>query len=165
MNHCVLSVLMENRSGALSRLVGLFSQRGYNIKSLCVAPTADPGVSRLTLATSGEDRALEQIKKHLNKLIDVIKLHDLTESPSLDRELMLVKLHPAPRRRAEVSELCQNFSAQVVDVGQDGYYTVQLVGAVDRLDAFIGLLREDEVVEIVRSGICALSRGRRALEL
>lgn len=164
MSDCTLSVLIENRTGALSRLVGLFSQRGYNIETLSVAPTSIPGVSRLTLSTAGDEKVLEQIKKHLNKLIDVIKLKDITESEHLERELMLIKLRPSPRRRDEVMHLCDSFQGRVVDTFAGGY-TIQLTGTEAKLSAFAELLREDEIMEMVRTGICAMARGSRALEI
>lgn len=162
--HCVLSVLMENRPGALSRLVGLFSQRGYNIESLCVAPTEDETVSRLTLLTGGEKRVLEQIKKHLNKLVEVIKVQDLTDTAHVERELMLLKLHLSAARMTEMKIACDTFRCQIVDIF-DGGYIVQVSGDNDKLNAFLRLWRDGEIQETSRTGLCGLARGDAALKI
>ncbi|MGI9344850.1 MAG: acetolactate synthase small subunit [Gammaproteobacteria bacterium] len=161
---CTLAVLIENKAGALSRLVGLFSQRGYNIESLAVAPTSQTGISRLTLTTYESAKAMEQIKKQVNKLVDVIKIQDMTTPASLERELLLLKLKPSPRRRRDVEAICKAFNTQIIDVFEGGY-TVQLIGTMQKIDNLIELLREDEIAELVRSGSCALRKGSKVLEI
>ena len=136
----IISILMENEPGALSRVIGLFSQRGYNIESLSVAPTEDSTLSRLTLTTFGNDLKIEQITKHLNKLIEVVKLVDLTEGAHIERELMLIKVKATGAQRAEVKRSVDIFRGQIVDVTST-VYTIQLTGASDKLDAFIGAIR------------------------
>ena len=160
----LISVLLENESGALSRVVGLFSQRGYNIETLTVAPTEDPTLSRMTIVTLGDERVVEQITKQLHKLVDVLKVSDITEGSHIEREIMLVKSRAnTPDARDEVKRLSEIFRGQIVDVTPD-LYTVQLVGTSDKLDAFIGTLRQaTEIVEVVRSGVCGIARGERAL--
>ena len=160
----LISVLLENESGALSRVVGLFSQRGYNIETLTVAPTEDPTLSRMTIVTLGDERVVEQITKQLHKLVDVLKVSDITEGSHIEREIMLVKSRAnTPDTRDEVKRLAEIFRGQIVDVTPD-LYTVQLVGTSDKLDAFIGTLRQaTEIVEVVRSGVCGIARGERAL--
>ena len=135
----IISVLMENEPGALSRVVGLFSQRNYNIDSLTVAPTEDQSLSRLTVTTSGDDARIEQITKHLNKIIDVVKLVDLTEGAHIERELMLIKVKAAGAQRAEVKRSVDIFRGQIVDVTSN-VFTIQLTGTGDKLDAFITCL-------------------------
>lgn len=158
----IISVLMENEAGALSRVVGLFSQRSYNIESLTVAPTEDPTLSRLTVTTSGDDKVLEQITKQLNKLIEVVKLVDLTDGPHVERELMLVKIKASGDRRDEVKRTADIFRGQIVDVTAD-LYTVQLAGTSDKLDAFIVAIGRAYIVEVVRSGVSGIARGERVL--
>ncbi len=160
----ILSILMENEAGALSRVVGLFAQRNYNIESLTVAPTEDPTLSRLTLTTAGNDRVIEQITKHLNKLIEVVKLVDLTEGDHIERELMLIKVKALGSQRAEVIRNVEIFRAQVIDV-TSSVYTVQLVGSSDKLDAFIKVVDSTNVLEVVRSGVSGISRGEKVLTL
>jgi acetolactate synthase-1/3 small subunit len=160
----IISVLMENEPGALSRVVGLFSQRGYNIDSLTVAPTEDQTLSRLTLTTQGDDRIIEQITKQLNKLVDVVKVIDLTEGAHVERELMLLKVRAGGAQRAEVKRTVDIFRGQIVDVGPAGY-TVQIAGDSSKLDAFIATLPESDIVEVVRSGVCGLSRGEKSLRV
>lgn len=160
----ILSILMENEAGALSRVVGLFAQRNYNIESLTVAPTEDPTLSRLTLTTVGNDRVIEQITKHLNKLIEVVKLVDLTEGDHIERELMLIKVKALGSQRAEVIRNVEIFRAQVIDV-TSSVYTVQLVGSSDKLDAFIKVIDTTNVLEVVRSGVSGISRGEKVLTL
>ena len=160
----LISVLLENESGALSRVVGLFSQRGYNIETLTVAPTEDPTLSRMTIVTLGDERVVEQITKQLHKLVDVLKVSDITEGSHIEREIMLVKSRAnTPDSRDEVKRLAEIFRGQIVDVTSE-LYTVQLVGTSDKLDAFIGTLKQaTEIVEVVRSGVCGIARGERAL--
>lgn len=160
----IISVLMENEPGALSRVVGLFSQRGYNIESLTVAPTEDSSLSRLTLTTKGDDRVIEQITKHLNRLIEVVKLVDLTEGEHIERELMLVKVKASGAQRAEIKRCTDIFRGQIVDVGPM-VYTIQLTGTSDKLDAFLQAVGDSSILEVVRTGICGLSRGEKILAL
>ena len=159
----IISLLLENESGALSRVVGLFSQRAYNIETLTVAPTEDPTLSRMTIVTTGDDRVIEQITKQLNKLVDVLKVSDLSEGDHIEREIVLVKVRADGANRDEVKRTADIFRGQVVDVTPH-LYTVQLVGTSDKLDAFIRNMSETtEVVEVVRSGVCGVSRGEKSL--
>ena len=160
----IISVLMENEPGALSRVVGLFSQRGYNIESLTVAPTEDSSLSRLTLTTIGDDQIIEQITKHLNRLIDVVKLVDLTEGAHIERELMLVKLKASGAQRAEIKRCVDIFRGQIVDV-TSSVYVVQLSGASDKLDAFLNAVGEASILETVRTGVSGIARGEKVLSL
>mgnify|MGYP003138435832 FL=1 len=160
----IISVLMENEPGALSRVVGLFSQRGYNIDTLTVAPTDDQTLSRLTLTTHGNDQVIEQITKHLHKLIDVVKVVDLTEGPHIERELKLLKVKASGPQRAEIKRCVDIFRGQIIDVSANAY-TVQIVGNSDKLDAFIQAVAGAEILEVVRSGVSGLSRGEKALRL
>ena len=160
----IISILMENESGALSRVVGLFSQRGYNIESLNVAPTEDKSLSRLTLVTIGDDHKIEQITKHLNRLIDVVKLVDLTESTHIERELMLVKVKAVGEQRDEFKRCTDIYRGQIVDADQN-LYTIQIVGTSSKLDAFIETIGQVNVLETVRTGVSGLSRGDKALRL
>ena len=155
---------MENEPGALSRVVGLFSQRNYNIDSLTVAPTEDKSLSRLTLTTSGDERRIEQITKHLNKLVDVIKLVDLTEGAHIERELMLIKVKASGAQRAEVKRTTDIFRGQIVDL-TSSVFSIQLTGASDKLDAFITALGESVVLEVARTGVSGISRGEKILSL
>ena len=158
----IISVLLENEPGALSRVVGLFSQRGYNIDTLNVAPTDDKTLSRLTLTTVGDDRVIEQILKQLNKLVDVVKLVDLTEGTHIERELMLIKVRAAGQQRAEVKRTTDIFRGQIVDVASS-QYTIMLTGTAQKLDAFIDALRDVGIVEVARSGVAGVARGERML--
>jgi acetolactate synthase I/III small subunit len=160
----IISVLMENEPGALSRVVGLFSQRGYNIDTLNVAPTDDLTLSRLTLTTHGNDQVIEQITKHLNRLIDVIKVVDLIEGPHIERELMLVKVKANEAQRAEINHCIDIFRGQVVDVNVNAY-TLQLVGSSDKLDAFLEAINYAVILELVRSGVSGLARGEKILKV
>ncbi|WP_445396113.1 acetolactate synthase small subunit [Zobellella sp. An-6] len=159
----IISLLLENESGALSRVVGLFSQRAYNIETLTVAPTEDPTLSRMTIVTTGDDRVIEQITKQLNKLVDVLKVSDLTDGDHIEREIVLVKVRADGANRDEVKRTADIFRGQIVDVTPH-LYTVQLVGTSDKLDAFIRNMSDTtEVVEVVRSGVCGVSRGEKSL--
>ncbi|GAA3545648.1 acetolactate synthase small subunit [Zobellella aerophila] len=159
----IISLLLENESGALSRVVGLFSQRAYNIETLTVAPTEDPTLSRMTIVTMGNDRVIEQITKQLNKLVDVLKVSDLTDGEHIEREIVLVKVRADGANRDEVKRTADIFRGQIVDVTPQ-LYTVQLVGTSDKLDAFIRNMADTtEVVEVVRSGVCGVSRGEKSL--
>jgi acetolactate synthase I/III small subunit len=160
----IISVLMENEPGALSRVVGLFSQRGYNIETLTVAPTEDETLSRLTLTTVGDDHKIEQITKNLNKLIDVVKLVDLSEGAHIERELMLVKVKASGAQRAEIKRCVDIFRGQIIDVTPT-VYTIQVAGASDKLDAFLEAVGESAIVEVVRSGVSGISRGDKVLAL
>ena len=160
----IISILMENEPGALSRVVGLFSQRNYNIETLAVAPTEDPTLSRLTLTTEGSDKVIEQITKQLNKLIEVVKLVDLTEGAHIERELMLVKLKATGSQRAEIKRTVDIFRGQIVDV-TSSVYTVQLAGNSEKLDGFIQAVGTSGVLEVVRSGVSGIARGEKVLSL
>ncbi len=160
----IVSVLMENEAGALSRVVGLFAQRNYNIESLTVAPTDDATLSRLTLTTKATDEQIEQITKQLNKLIEVVKLVDLTDGEHIEREMMLIKLKATGTQRAEVKRTADIFRAQIVDVTPSAY-TVQLTGTSEKLDAFLRAMTDTTVLEVVRSGVSGLSRGEKVLTL
>jgi acetolactate synthase-1/3 small subunit len=161
----IISLLMENESGALSRVAGLFSARGYNIESLTVAPTEDPSLSRMTLVTSGSDEIIEQILKQLNKLVDVVMLQDLTEGAHIERELMLLKVRVASAaERDEVKRLSDIFRGRIIDV-TDNTYTIELTGDGTKQDAFIQAFKEFKILETVRSGAMGISRGRKALQL
>lgn len=164
MSKRIVSVLMENAPGALSRVVGLFSQRGYNIETLNVAATEDPSLSRLTLTTIGDQKALEQITKNLNKLIDVVKLVDLTEGAHIERELMLIKVRATGSTREEVKRCVDIFRGQIIDVSQS-LYTIQLAGDSAKLTAFIEALDDSLVLEVVRTGVSGISRGEKMLRL
>jgi len=158
----ILSLLMENETGALSRVAGLFSARAYNIESLTVAPTEDPTVSRMTLVTSGSDEVIEQITKHLNKLVDVIKVIDLNDSRHIERELMLIKLLAKGENREEIKRMVDIFRGRIIDV-TERTYTIEMTGAGDKLDAFINALDEKDILEVVRSGISGIARGDKAI--
>ncbi|MFT0211227.1 acetolactate synthase small subunit [Pseudomonas sp. F1_0610] len=160
----IISLLMENEPGALSRVVGLFSQRNYNIESLTVAATEDPTLSRLTLTTIGREEVIEQITKNLNKLIEVVKLVDLSESAHVERELMLIKIKANGSQRAEIKRTADIFRGQIVDV-TPSVYTVQLTGTSDKLDSFIQAIGAASVVEVVRSGVTGIARGDKVLSL
>ena len=158
----VISILLENEAGALSRVAGLFSARGYNIESLTVAPTEDPTLSRMTLVTRGSEEIIEQITKQLNKLVDVVKLMDLSEGGHLERELMLIKVNAEGDGREEVKRCVDIFRGHIIDVTETTY-TIELTGNGDKLDAFIQALGQNEIVEVVRSGPSGIARGEKAL--
>ena len=160
----VISILLENTAGALSRVVGLFSARAFNIESLTVAPTEDPSVSRLTIVTSGSPEIIEQVKKQLNKLVDVIKLVDLNELPHIERELMLIKVTARGAGREEVKRLADIFRGRVVDVTETTY-VIELTGTGEKLDAFLQALDSRLILEVVRSGVSGMARGERSLNL
>lgn len=160
----ILSILMENEAGALSRVVGLFSARGYNIDSLTVAPTEDDSISRMTIVTHGSEETMEQITKQLNKLIEVIKLVDLNESKFVERELMLVKVRAVGKDRDEVLRMVQIYRGQVVDMS-DKTYTIEVTGTSDKLDAFIEALERGLILETVRTGASGIGRGERTLRI
>jgi acetolactate synthase I/III small subunit len=160
----IISVLMENTPGGLSRVVGLFSQRGYNIESLTVAPTHDKSLSRLTLVSFGDDSKIEQITKNLNKLIDVVKLVDLTESSHIERELMIVKIKATGPQREEVKRCVDIFRGCIIDTTST-IYTAQITGDGNKLDAFIEAVGQASILEVVRTGITGISRGEKVLSL
>ncbi|MCP4955739.1 acetolactate synthase small subunit [Photobacterium aquimaris] len=162
----IISVLLENQPGALSRVVGLFSQRGYNIESLTVAPTDDATLSRLNITTHVKDEAAyEQIEKQLHKLIDILKVSNITESDHIERELMLVKVKASGFARAEVKRTADIFRGLIVDVTSQ-IYTIQVTGTSEKLDAFLAAVSEaTDIIEVARSGVVGLARGERALKI
>jgi len=160
----IISILIENESGALSRVAGLFSARGYNIESLTVAPTEDATLSRMTVVTRGSDDVIEQITKQLNKLIDVVKLIDLAESIHVERELMLVKVKTTDETREEIKRLSEIFRGKIIDVTVTSYM-IEMTGPSDKLDAFVHALNDEAVIEVVRSGPMGMSRGEKGLHL
>jgi acetolactate synthase I/III small subunit len=162
----ILAILMENEPGSLSRIVGLFSQRAFNIESLTVAPTDDNSLSRMTIATKGDDKVLEQIVKQVNKLIDVIKITDITDRKHIERELLLVKVAAMnDKSRTEVTRITDIFRGNIIDIGKQ-VYTVQLTGDADKLNAFINALQnETEIIESARSGCVGMARGDQALRI
>jgi acetolactate synthase-1/3 small subunit len=160
----IIAVLLENESGALARVVGLFAQRGYNIDSLTVAATEDPTLSRLTLVTRGDDQVIEQITKQLHKLIEVVKLVDLSESAHIERELMMVKVKASGEQREEIKRCADIFRGQIIDVSPTTY-TIQVVGTSEKLEAFIEAICNSQILEVVRTGVSGISRGERSLAL
>ncbi len=160
----IISILIENEAGALSRVVGLFSARDFNIESLTVAPTEDTSLSRITLVTVGSDTIVEQIVKQLNKLIDVIKLIDLSDFEHVERELMLVKLSIKDSERAEIIQIADVFRCRILDVNKETI-TIEATGRSSKLDALLNILDEDKIIEVARTGVCGLARGSRALKV
>lgn len=160
----VISVLLENEPGALSRVVGLFSARGYNIETLTVAPTEDETLSRMTIVTMGHDDVIEQITKHLNRLIDVVKVVDLSEGPHVERELMLIKVRAVGKEREEIKRMADIFRGSIIDV-TDKTYTIELTGVQEKIAAFIQALDSTAILETVRTGVSGISRGERVLKL
>ena len=158
----IISILLENEAGALSRVAGLFSARGYNIESLTVAPTEDPTLSRMTLVTRGSEDVIVQIIKQLNKLIDVVKLMDLTAGAHLEREMLLIKVCATDAAREEVKRLVDIFRGRIIDVNESAY-TIELTGTADKLDAFIQALGKTRILEVVRSGALGIARGEKVL--
>ena len=160
----IISILMENEAGALSRVAGLFSARGYNIESLTVAPTDDPSLSRMTIVTAGSEEIIEQITKQLNKLIDTVKLIDLTESDHIEREMLLLKVRATGAMRDEIKRLSEIFRGSIVDVTPTSY-VIELTGNAGKLDAFIDAMADGVIIEVVRSGAMGMSRGEKALRV
>jgi acetolactate synthase-1/3 small subunit len=160
----IISILIENESGALSRVAGLFSARGYNIESLTVAPTEDSSLSRMTLVTRGSEDIIEQITKQLNKLIDVVKLIDLAESDHIERELMMVKIKTTEQTREEIRSMADIFRGKIIDVTPTSY-VVEITGPSSKLDAFVAAIDRDTIIEVVRSGPTGVSRGEKGLHL
>jgi len=160
----IISLLMENEAGALSRVSGLFSARGYNIESLTVAPTEDATMSRMTIVTSGSDEVIEQIYKQLNKLIEVFAVMDLSEGEHLERELMLVKVRAVGAAREEMKRMADVFRGSIIDV-TDKTYTIQLTGTGNKLDSFLQAIDRSLILETVRTGASGIGRGDRILKL
>lgn len=160
----IVSILLENEAGALSRVVGLFSARGYNIESLTVAPTEDISLSRMTIVTSGSDEVIEQITKHLNRLIEVVKVVDLTDNPCIERELMLIKLRAVGKDREELARMAEIFRGRIIDVTERSY-TIELTGDSRKLDSFIQAIDQAMILETVRTGASGVARGERVLKV
>ncbi|NNM81272.1 MAG: acetolactate synthase small subunit [Burkholderiales bacterium] len=160
----IISLLMENEAGALSRVSGLFSARGYNIESLSVAPTEDPSLSRMTIVTSGSEDVIEQIIKQLNKLIEVIKVIDLNDGEHIEREMMLVKVKAGEEEREEAKRMADIFRGRIIDVS-DQSYTIELTGTVAKLDAFLAAIDRSWILETVRTGASGIGRGNRMLRI
>ncbi|UJP03094.1 MAG: acetolactate synthase small subunit [Nitrosomonas sp.] len=160
----IISLLMENEAGALSRVAGLFSARGYNIESLSVAPTEDPTLSRMTLVTIGSDEVVEQVTKQLNKLIEVVKIIDLNDGNHIERELMLVKIRAVGPDREEIKRLAEIFRGSIIDV-TDKSYTIELTGTSSKLDAFLEAIERSAVLETVRTGASGIGRGEWVLKV
>ena len=157
----IISILLENESGALSRVAGLFSARAYNIESLSVAPTDDPSLSRMTIVTTGTEEIIEQISKQLNKLVDVVKLIDMTADIHIERELMLIKVNATDGERDEVKRLVDIFHGHIIDV-TDTTYTIEITGNGEKLNAFMEALSSITIVEVVRSGLIGIGRGEKS---
>ncbi|VAW78576.1 Acetolactate synthase small subunit [hydrothermal vent metagenome] len=160
----IISILMENEAGALSRVAGLFSARGYNIESLTVAPTEDASLSRMTLVTRGTAEVIEQITKQLNKLIDVVKLMDMYECSHIEREMMLIKIRATGSGREEVKRLADIFRGRIIDV-TDAIFTIEVTGTGDKLDAFVQTIDQADIIEVVRSGVTGIARGEKSLRV
>ena len=160
----LISILLENEPGALSRVVALFSARGYNIESLSVSTTQDPSLSRMTIKTTGSDEVVEQITKHLNRLIDVVKVVNLTDNEFIERELILIKVRAAGKNREEMKRMAEIFRGSIVDV-TDKTYTIELTGNENKFLAFLTASDEDSIIEVARTGSSGLARGERSLSL
>ena len=160
----IISILLENEPGALSRVVGLFSARGYNIETLTVAPTEDPSLSRMTIVTLGSEDVIEQITKHLNRLVEVVKVIDLTDGPHIERELMLIKVRAVGKEREEMKRITDIFRGRIIDV-TDKAYTIELTGDSSKLDAFIEATDRSAILETVRTGCSGVGRGERILKV
>ena len=160
----LISVLLENEPGALSRVVALFSARGYNIESLSVSTTQDPSLSRMTIKTTGSDEVVEQITKHLNRLIDVVKVVNLTDNEFIERELILIKVRATGKNREEMKRMAEIFRGSIVDV-TDKTYTIELTGNENKFLAFLTAIDEDAIIEVARTGSSGLARGERSLSL
>ncbi|MDR3220620.1 MAG: acetolactate synthase small subunit [Candidatus Accumulibacter sp.] len=160
----IISILLENEAGALSRVAGLFSARGYNIETLTVAPTEDSSLSRLTIVTSGSGEIIEQITKQLNKLIDVIKVVDLSEAAHIERELMLIKVRASGKEREEMKRMADIYRGRIIDV-TDATYVIELTGSGSKLDSFIQAIDESLILETVRTGVSGIGRGDRVLKV
>ncbi|MBV8033107.1 MAG: acetolactate synthase small subunit [Betaproteobacteria bacterium] len=164
MSRHIISVLVENEAGALSRISGLFSARGYNIETLTVAPTEDASMSRMTIVTTGSEDVVEQITKQLNKLIEVVKVIDLSEAEHIERELMLIKVRAGQKEREDMKRMADIFRGRIIDVS-DNTYTIELTGTGNKLDAFIQALEPGSIIETVRTGASGIGRGSRVLRV
>jgi acetolactate synthase-1/3 small subunit len=160
----IISVMLENEPGALSRVAGLFSARGYNIETLTVAPTEDASLSRMTIVTSGSDDVVEQITKQLNKLVEVVKVVDLSEAAHIERELMLIKVRATGKEREEMKRMSDIFRGRIIDV-TESTYTIELTGTGTKLDAFIQAIEPSAILETVRTGASGIARGERILKV
>ena len=160
----IIAILLENEAGALSRVAGLFSARGYNIETLTVAPTEDMSLSRLTIVTSGSDEVIEQITKQLNKLIDVIKVVDLSEAAHIERELMLIKVRASGKDREEMKRMADIYRGRIIDV-TEATYVIELTGSGSKLDSFIQAIDAGLILETVRTGVSGIGRGDRVLKV
>jgi acetolactate synthase-1/3 small subunit len=160
----IISLLIENESGALSRVAGLFSARGYNIESLNVAMTEDASLSRMTLVTNGSEQVVEQIVKQLNKLIDVVKLIEFAETTHIERELMMVKVKTSASTRHEIRSLAEIFRGKILDVTATTY-VIEVTGPSEKLDAFVAAIEPSTIIEVVRSGPTGISRGEKGLSV
>jgi len=160
----IISILLENEAGALSRVSGLFSARAYNIESLTVAPTEDPSLSRMTIVSVGSDDVIEQITKQLNKLIEVVKVVDLSEAPHVERELMLVKVRATGKDREEMKRVADIFRGRIIDV-TESTYVIELTGNNSKLDAFLETIGKASILETVRTGVSGIGRGDRILKV
>jgi len=160
----IISILLENEPGALSRVSGLFSASGYNIESLTVAPTEDATLSRMTIVTNGSEEIVEQITKQLNKLIEVVKVVDLSDGAHIERELMLVKVRAAGKDREEMKRMADIFRGRIIDV-TDKSYTIELTGEGSKLDAFLQAVEPGLILETVRTGASGIGRGERVLKV
>ena len=160
----VISLLIENEAGALSRVSGLFSARAYNIESLTVAPTEDPSMSRMTIVSTGSDDVIEQITKQLNKLVEVIKVVDISEAAHIERELMLVKVRATGKDREEMKRMADIFRGRIIDV-TESTYVIELTGNTTKLDSFIEAIDGSLILETVRTGVCGIGRGDRVLKV
>ena len=161
----IISVLIENESGALSRVAGLFSARGYNIESLTVGVTEDASLSRMTIVTRGSDNIIEQIIKQLNKLIDVVKVADITDGSHIERELMMIKVDAREKAmRDELQRLADIFKGRIIDVSDD-IYIIELTGEGEKLDSFVKAVDEKSIIETVRSGATGIARGKKSLQV
>ena len=161
----IISVLVENEAGALTRVAGLFSMRGYNIDSLTVAPTEDPTLSRMTVVTIGNDATIEQIIKQLKKLVDVVEVLDMTSGAHIEREMLLIKVNVETQEsKAEIKRLSDIFRGKILDVTETTY-TIEMTGGGDKLDAFLNVLKSERILEVVRSGVIGIGRGEKYLRL
>ena len=160
----IISIMLENEPGALSRVAGLFSARGYNIETLTVAPTEDASLSRMTIVTTGSDDVVEQITKQLNKLVEVVKVVDLSEAAHIERELMLIKVRATGKEREEMKRMSDIFRGRIIDV-TESTYTIELTGTGGKLDAFIQAIEPSAILETVRTGASGIARGERILKV
>lgn len=163
MMYNTISLLVENHQGVLSRISGLFSGRGYNLESFTSGPTTDPSISRITLVCKGDAAIIEQIKKQLDKLIDIIKVEDLSGLPRIDRELALIKIKAAPGARGEIFQIVDVFHATVMDVGLDSM-VIEITGSPEKITDFLALVKEYEILEMARSGLVSMERSNKGEE-